>query len=141
MVYAAAVLLLVVQFLIQAVLHDRSSVTDTIAAASVGDSMIILDNYAAAYAQQNPTFAGPAAATVIGLPSWLNVAPYVSAYIQTGKAYTYYSGSVRGVEGYLSQKIQNGYAVGVNNHGVLASPTLPAERRGARAPRPTALPS
>ncbi|MCA8198537.1 type IV pilus biogenesis protein PilM [Burkholderia vietnamiensis] len=140
MVYAAAIGLLVVQFLIQMVLHDRSDTTDALAAASVGDSMVILDNYAAAYAEQHPAFTGAATATMIGLPSWFNAAPFVSSYIQTGHAYTYYTGSVQGVEGYLSQKMQNGYAVGTNNHGVLASATLPAAAT-ATSTIPSAVPS
>jgi hypothetical protein len=121
--------------LITAVTTEVSDHSSHAASAAMGDGMIIYNNYASAYAAQNPTYSGVPTAAMLGLPTWY-VTPWVwsgtthtavvSAYLQAGKAYTYYTGSDRDVLGYLSAKLQNGYGVGTDNHGVLLSATLPA---------------
>ena len=132
MTFIVTALLLLIEIIVSLTFNFNGEVSRNADIASAGDSMIIYSNYAMAYAQQNPTVTTTPTVTALNLPSWYVVpktpagTALISAYVQSGKAYTYYTGSIVGVGGYIAQKMQNGYIAGINNNGVLASPMLPA---------------
>jgi hypothetical protein len=132
MSFFVAALLIFIEVVIGITINTTTHVNRATDIASAGDSMVIYSNYATAYAQQNPGFTGVPTVSALNLPAWFNIpktntgAAVISAYVQGGHAYTYYTGTVLGVGGYLAQKLQNGYIAGINKNGVLSSPILPA---------------
>lgn len=81
--------------------------------------MLVYRSAVAEYAQRNPGFTGiPSALT---LPAWYNRPTGVSAYIENGRSFTFYSDLAPGLPAALSSLTES-IAVGVNRAGILISP-------------------
>ncbi|KVV07304.1 type IV pilus biogenesis protein PilM [Burkholderia ubonensis] len=94
--------------------------TDTV---MIGQSMLALHGIAALYASNNPGYSGYANDATLGSPSWYNRPSYVSTYVSGGKAYVYYNGPVQGLPAYLVTTSGDIYGAGINQNGVLVSPS------------------
>lgn len=101
------------------VLHDDAITSEQASLDALSRGMLVYRSVAAEYAHNNPGFTG--VPSTLSLPAWYNRPAGVSAYIENGQAFTYYSDMAPGLPAALSSLTES-IAVGVNRAGILISP-------------------
>jgi hypothetical protein len=116
-----AILLLFATFSSQNNVDDGAIAIANEETANIGQSMMALHTFASEYASSNSTYVGTASNAVLATPTWYVRPGFVNVYVNAGKAYVYYTGSVQGLPGWLLTTSQDAYGAGVNNNGILVS--------------------
>lgn len=98
----------------------RSSDLASLDAAS--RNMLVYRSHVAAFAAEHPEFSGHPQDSQLGLPSWYLKPQGLSSAILDGVAYTYSQSLPAGSVGHLVSITQS-IAVGINQNGILISPT------------------